>query len=123
MASSEDVLSFLSIDVVLVFAFYPPRPPPASVSQRLKTHPSFQGDWEKFIHWSCEPQILSVIPFGKYKGKKFGEMPSGYVNFITKKFDDPDMDLKASVLHYFGKVFKKHDPDTQWVDWMKNADD
>ncbi len=49
-------------------------------------------DLETLMRWSNEPKFFSKISFGKHAGKKWEEIDSGYLIWMTKQSDmDPDI--------------------------------
>lgn len=51
----------------------------------------------RFADWLAKPVVLDVMPFGKWKGRKFRDIPTGYLKFMLVK--DLNADLKASMRH------------------------
>lgn len=73
--------------------------------------------WEDLADWCAEPRILTIMPFGKFKGKKFGKAGPGenskdyvpwfYIDFMRNDFTNPSHDLVATLDHYYGVKFLK----------------
>ncbi len=55
--------------------------------------------------WCAEPRVLTVVHFGKHRGKHWKDVPSGYIRFICEKFDTPTPDLVATVWHWHKEKF------------------
>ena len=51
----------------------------------------------QFAAWLARPALLETMPFGKWKGKRFREIPVGYLKFMLTKDLSPD--LRASMDH------------------------
>lgn len=64
-------------------------------------------DLEELARWCETPFIMSFCYFGKHKGKHWEDVPKGYVDFITREFDDPSHDMIATIKHYFDLDFQK----------------
>lgn len=60
------------------------------ILEELLKHQPF----EKLLQWSNEPKYFSKISFGKHAGKKWAEIDSGYLGWMTKQ-TDMDPDIKA----------------------------
>lgn len=52
---------------------------------------------ESLIEWSAAPALLPKIRFGKHAGKKFSEIPTDYLQWMTRQ--DFDEDVMFSVEH------------------------
>ena len=73
-------------------------------------------DWEQLAEWCGQPRILGVMPFGKFKGKKFGRAPTAsvskeyvpwfYIRFMLDNFTNPSIDLVATLRHHYQAEFK-----------------
>ena len=46
----------------------------------------------QLINYSNTPQLLEYVNFGKHKGKKFSELPKGYLHWM-KNAGDWDIDI------------------------------
>jgi len=52
-------------------------------------------DEQMLIDYMAKPVLLSVMPFGKHKGKEFGDIPRQYLKWALYALDNtsPDMDF------------------------------
>lgn len=55
---------------------------------------------------SKEPMLMSVVPFGKHKGKGFHEMPAPYMRWMRDTLA-LDIDMKFTVEHYLNNRKQK----------------
>lgn len=55
-------------------------------------------DIETMIEWSNEPQLMTMVNFGKHKGTRWDELPTDYLEWIVDK-SELDRDTKANALH------------------------
>lgn len=46
---------------------------------------------ETLIEWTSKPILLSTIRFGKHAGKKFAELPTDYLQWMTRQDFDEDV--------------------------------
>jgi len=54
---------------------------------------------EDMVRWSKGPALLTIMSFGKHRGKRWDEAPSDYLQWILDK-SDLDRDTKANAKHY-----------------------
>jgi len=47
--------------------------------------------------WSAEPRIFPTCPIGDHRGKPWSEVDHGFLHWILKKVDDPDIRFNASL--------------------------
>lgn len=47
--------------------------------------------------WSAEPRIFPTCPIGDHRGKPWATVDSGFLHWILKKVDDPDIRFNASL--------------------------
>jgi len=66
---------------------------------------------EEFWKYSLIPTAFEIMPFGKHKGKPMGKVPTGYLSWCAKNFDDIDIDFQETVDIYLGR--KSKDEPTQ----------
>lgn len=52
---------------------------------------------EQMWQWSLVPTAFTIMPFGKHKGKKMSDVPSGYLRWCEKNFDNLDIDFQETV--------------------------
>lgn len=52
------------------------------------------------IEITSNPMLLPRMPYGKYKGMKFDEIPTDYLEWLSGT--DLDEDMKYTVKHYLG---------------------
>lgn len=56
--------------------------------------------YDKMIEITSNPMLLPRMPYGKYKGMKFDEIPTDYLEWLSGT--DLDEDMKYTVKHYLG---------------------
>lgn len=61
---------------------------------------------EEFWEYSLLPVPFSIMPFGKHKGKRLEDVPTGYLRWCHDNFEDVDIDFKATFDKY---LFEKDD--------------
>lgn len=47
--------------------------------------------------WSAEPRLFARCPIGDYRGKPWGECDWGFLQWILRKIDDPDIRFNAAL--------------------------
>lgn len=47
--------------------------------------------------WSAEPRIFPKCPIGDWRGKPWGDVDYGFLEWILKKIDDPDIRFNAAL--------------------------
>ena len=52
---------------------------------------------------SAEPMLVHSLPFGKHKGDKLSDVPTGYLNWMLNTMDGLDADLKFSAKQILNK--------------------
>jgi exodeoxyribonuclease X len=63
--------------------------PDAYVTAHLLRDMLAETTVEQLLLWTSEPKLLPRIPFGKYRGSRWSEVPADYLNWIIRQ---PDMD-------------------------------
>ena len=58
---------------------------------------------EEFWQYSLIPTAFSIMPFGKHKGKKMEDVPTGYLTWCAKTFTDMDIDTQKTFNVYLGR--------------------
>lgn len=58
-------------------------------------------DAMEFLKWSSTPQInpSMLMPFGKHKGTKITNLPTGYLNWSLENMNNLQVDLRATMVH------------------------
>ena len=54
-------------------------------------------DGRTLREWSAEPRILPRCPIGDYRNKPWSECEWGFLDWILRKIDDPDIRFNASL--------------------------
>ena len=52
-----------------------------------------QGDWKRLVRITAEPQVLTTIPFTKYRGQPFTSADNGLLNWFLN-LQDGDRDVR-----------------------------
>jgi exodeoxyribonuclease X len=60
---------------------------------------------EDLIRWTREPMLLSIMPFGKYKGWAFRDIPLDYLDWIIERSDLSE-DVKFTAEHHRRRVLE-----------------
>jgi exodeoxyribonuclease X len=47
--------------------------------------------------WSAEPRVFPTCPIGDWRGKPWADVDHGFLNWILRKIDDPDIRFNASL--------------------------
>ena len=50
----------------------------------------------QLVNYSNTPQMLKTMPWGKHSGKKFSDIPSGYMRWL-RKLKDLDLDMQLTL--------------------------
>ena len=78
-------------------------------SENLHTTPKpphvglYCGDCGRWIKWLAQNNSISVMPFGKHKGKPFKEIPIDYIDWVLKNVELKDNLRKALELELIHK--------------------
>lgn len=51
----------------------------------------------QLLQWSAEPRIFPTIPIGQWRGQPWSHADSGFLHWILRKIDDPDIRFNASL--------------------------
>lgn len=54
-------------------------------------------DGRTLLIWSAEPRILPTCPIGEWRGCKWSEVDSGFLHWILRKVDKPDIRFNAAL--------------------------
>ena len=57
---------------------------------------------EQLVMLSQQPVLLSKVRFGKHKGMKWSEVPSGYLQWVMKQ-SDIDSDVRHTAHYYMNR--------------------
>ena len=70
----------------------------------------YQMDHLELAEYCSKPEPMSVIPFGKHKGKPFKDLPNGWVKFMVTKTQiiHEDADFRESVKTHFRYLYDAH---------------
>tara|TARA_R100000656_G_scaffold7188_1_gene8524 strand:+ start:7588 stop:8313 length:726 start_codon:yes stop_codon:yes gene_type:complete len=49
------------------------------------------------LEWTCEPRMLPRCPIGDWRGRPWAEVDWGFLDWILRKIDDPDIRFNASL--------------------------
>lgn len=74
--------------------------PDAYVSAFILRELIDQAPIEDLIRWSSGPALLVRVGFGMHFGKRWSEVPIGYLDWIVNKSDMDDRDVRATAKHY-----------------------
>src|SRR5690606_32810979 len=47
--------------------------------------------------WTCEPRIFPTCPIGQFRGRPWSECDWGFLEWILRKIDDPEIRFNASL--------------------------
>jgi exodeoxyribonuclease X len=47
---------------------------------------------QQMIEWTAQPKLLPAIPFGKHRGSAWADVPSDYLQWMTRQ-SDMDQDV------------------------------
>lgn len=71
----------------------------AYVSAHILAQVLDSTDFETLVKWSSGPALLAHVTFGKHRGMKWSEVPTGYLQWVISNIDD-DRDVRATAKHY-----------------------
>ncbi len=55
--------------------------------------------FDQMVKWSSGPALLPRVPFGKHKGQRWEDVPTGYLSWVVEK-SDLDRDAKANAKYH-----------------------
>ena len=56
--------------------------------------------WNELLQWTDEPALLTVLGFGKHRGKRFDAVPRDYLRWIVEAPNSLREDVKSSARHW-----------------------
>jgi len=68
----------------------------AAILVELRKHAS----WEQLVQWTTKPALMTVLPFGKHRGKRFDEVPKDYLRWIAEGSKHLSEGAKYSARHW-----------------------
>jgi exodeoxyribonuclease X len=56
--------------------------------------------WDQLLHWTDEPALLTVLGFGKHRGRRFDAVPRDYLRWIVEAPNSLREDVKSSARYW-----------------------
>ena len=57
----------------------------------------------ELVDWMYEPQMLTHMPFGKYKGQEIKKVPKSYWAWVAQNFHEPHKDVELTTCSVLGQ--------------------
>ena len=59
--------------------------------------------WNELLQWTDEPALLTVLAFGKHRGKRFDAVPRDYLRWIVEAPNSLREDVKFSARYWLSE--------------------
>lgn len=87
--SNQGLRYALSLPIARAAASPPHRAlPDARVTAHLLVRMLGVATVEDLVAWSAEPALLPRVPMGKHRGKRWGDVPDGYLDWVIRDIKD-----------------------------------